>query len=229
MSKKQLLIIYAGYSPTGSTATIAKWIGESAMKYVNVIIKSASNATAEDVDNSDGIVLGSGTYNGNPEPDIIEFVDNKLGAGKAKAILSGKICGTFCTSAGYATGAQPVLNGLARLAMTFGATFVGGGNWHTSQGVCGLVKDNADGTWDWDPSMNYLQKNAQDYGERLGMITSFFNSEYTKALGSSPTTGHVITCQKNVHKHNICKYLIASLLIATILFILLVVNKSNKK
>lgn len=296
MSKKQLLIIYAGHSPTGSTATLAKWIAGNiggnvnpthlcpngqvamyckngkqvcgypgtdvnqnplcqtsslnsslndskiiggpvgAMKYVNVIIKAASDATADDVDNADGIVLGSGTYNGNPEPDLIDFVDNKLGAGKAEAVLAGKICGTFCTSAGYTTGAQPVLNSLARLAMTFGATFVGGGEWHTSQGVCGMVKDNPDGTWNWDPSMKYLQEDAEAYGERLGLITSFFSESYAKISGNPPATpGQVITCgkcnsnKKNNDKDNgFCWFLIPALLIATILFIILSSKKQNK-
>lgn len=206
-----------------------------AIKYVNVIIKSASDATADDVNNADGIVLGSGTYNGNPEPDMIEFVDNKLGAGKAEAVLAGKIVGTFCTSAGYATGAQPVLNGLARLAMTFGATLVGGGNWHTSQGVCGMVNDHHDGTWNWDPSMKYLQEDAQAYGERLGMITSFFSDSYIKAQGEIPLTGQVITCGKcNSNKHkkgkynNICWFLVPALLIATVLFIILSMKKRDE-
>jgi len=257
MSKKQLLIVYAGHTSNGSTSTIANWIAGNnnpnqviqkfsnenyvcvdqetnnpecknttsgpvgAMKYVNVIIKLAKDATADDIDNADAIVLGSGTYNGNPEPAMIEFVDSKLGAGKAKAVLAGKICGTFCTSAGYATGAQPVLNSLARLAMTFGATFVGGGNWHTSQGICGMVKDNIDGTWEWDSSMKYLQEDAQAYGERLGMITSFFSDAYTKASGIIPENpGYVITCNTKPVNCKIGWILLPAILVSLILFII---------
>jgi multimeric flavodoxin WrbA len=238
---KLLLIIYAGHSPTGSTATIAKWIAGNVIKktgasvYVNVIIKAASDATAEDVDNADGIVLGSATYNGNPEQEMIKFVNNKLGAGTGEPVLAGKICGVFCTSAGYVSGAQPVLNGLARLAMTFGATFVGGGDWTTSQGVCGMVDDERDGFWKWDPSMENLQSHAEAYGERLGMITSFFNESYTNLLGSKPINGKVIICDKCdviPKKHcddNICWILVPATLLATVLFIVLVMKKNQYK
>ena len=283
MSKKQLLIVYAGYSATGSTATLAQWIAGSvgpvapcknneqvmtcpngkqicaqpgsditknpecvnlstgsntlggavgAMKYVNVIIKRAEDATAEDVDNADGLVLGSGTYNGNPEEKMIEFVDEKLGAGKAKNVLANKIFGVFCTSAGYATGAQPVLNGLARLAMTFGGIFVGGGVWHTGQGVCGMVKDNPDGTWAWDDSMKYLQEDAQAYGERLGMITSFFTDSFVKAQGSIPSAGNVIECGTcdNTDKCKKIKaiwFILPAVFLAFIIFVFAVVMKKQ--
>jgi flavodoxin len=82
MSQKQLLIIYAGHTEDGSTATIAGWIADGASKYVRAIIKKASDVTIDDVANADGYVLGSGVYNGNPEPDMIEFSESVLNAGK---------------------------------------------------------------------------------------------------------------------------------------------------
>jgi multimeric flavodoxin WrbA len=67
-------------------------------------------------------------YNGNPEPDMIEFSESVLNAGKNPNHLdmSNRFVGAFCTSAGYTTGAQPVLNALARIFMTFGASYIGG-------------------------------------------------------------------------------------------------------
>ena len=66
MSQKQLLIIYAGHTDNGSTATIAKWIATGASKYVTSIVKKASDVTVDDVANANGYALGSGVYNGNP-------------------------------------------------------------------------------------------------------------------------------------------------------------------
>ena len=140
-----------------------------------------------------------------------------MGAGKNEAVLYNKICGTFCTSAGYTTGAQPVLNALAKIAMTFGATFVGGGVWHTGQGVCGMVHDNKDGTWEWPPAMKYLQEDATSYGERLGMITSFFTDSYNKMTGSTPSPGHVIICNTTQKHYTIIWVLLLIVLVGAIL------------
>ena len=237
-SKKQLLIIYSGHSPVGSTATIAKWIGGNkkdkttgAVKYVNVIIKAVSDTTSGDVNNADGIVLGSDIYNGNPKQDIIDFV-NKLNVGNRETVLDGKICGVFCTSTGYETGTRHFLNGLSKLAMTHGAIFVGGLGYETSQGVYGMVDDKSDGTWEWDPGMENLQYDAESYGERLGMITSFFHESYTNKLGSSEvSTSQVIICgkcnstPKKYKDDHICWLLVPATLLATVLFIILVMKK----
>ena len=79
----KILIVYAGKTNTGSTATLAKYIktGADSVNNVTSLIKTASTATLTDVLGSDAIILGSGDYNGNPEPDMIDFLDNTLGAG----------------------------------------------------------------------------------------------------------------------------------------------------
>jgi multimeric flavodoxin WrbA len=145
MSKKKLLIIYAGHTDNDSTATIAQWIAAGASKYVTVVVKKASDVKIKDVADANGYALGSGVYNGNPGPDMIDFSENVLDAGKNKDALnlSDRFVGTFCTSAGYTTGAQPVLNAMARILMTFGASYIVGGNWHSGQGICGMVADTA--------------------------------------------------------------------------------------
>lgn len=55
---------------------------------------------------------------------MLEFSENVLNAGKnADALdLSDRFLATFCTSGGYVSGAQPTLNALARILMTFGAS-----------------------------------------------------------------------------------------------------------
>ena len=223
MSQKQLLIIYAGHTEDGSTATIAGWIADGASKYVRAIIKKASDVTIDDVANADGYALGSGVYNGNPEPDMIEFSESVLNAGKNPNHLdmSNRFVGAFCTSAGYTTGAQPVLNALARIFMTFGASYIGGGNWKSGQGVCGMVVDTKTGKgWDWDPSMKDLQKQATDYGTRLGALTSFYDDAYNNAMKNPPSKpGKKITC-KNKTDVGMGVWLAAGLILILVIFIL---------
>lgn len=184
---KKVLIVYSGYSPTGSTATLAGWIanGVNSVPGVSAVVQRARDAKLSSLNDYDGIILGSGTYNGNPEAEMLEFADTQAGKAVDSVKLDKKIGGSFCTSGGYATGAQSVLQALSRIYMTFGATFVGGGNWHTSQGVCGMVHDNKDGTWQWADGQKYLQEDATDYGKRLGTIAKFFNSSF-------PTVEHYV-------------------------------------
>lgn len=224
MSQKQLLIIYAGHTTDGSTATIAGWIADGASKYVRTIIKKASDVTIDDVSSADGYALGSGVYNGNPEPDMIEFSENVLNAGKNPNALnmSDRFVGAFCTSAGYTTGAQPVLNGLARIFMTFGASYIGGDNWHNGQGICGMVVDTKTGKgWDWDPSMTDLQKNATDYGERLGALTSFYQDAYNNAMKNPPAKpGKIIKCKNGKKDIGMGVWLAAGLILLLVIVIL---------
>lgn len=89
----------------GSTATLAEWISNGAKSSVNVVImraKDIQDITA--INKADGYVLGSGVYNGNPEPEMINFIDNVLLAGQAdkskRPNIENKPFGTFCTSGG---------------------------------------------------------------------------------------------------------------------------------
>ena len=173
---KELLIVYAGKTSTGSTATLAKYIaqGVNNVNGIKASIKSAAEATQSDVLNADGIICGSGDYNGNPEPDMIDFLDNQLGAGMTSKMdkLKTMPFGVFGTSAGYSTGVQEVLNSMARALMTFGCIYIGGGNWHTGQGVAGMTQKESSGGWDWankDTTQKYLVEDACDYGRRVAM------------------------------------------------------------
>ena len=114
---------------------------------------------------SDGIIIGSGVYNGNIEPSMTEFFDNKAGAGFNSSFLASKVACQFATAADSGTGGQLVLNSLSRLMQTFGANIV--------------TKDKA-----YNPTFTnkYIQADAQAYGERIGQIASFFRREYIQTM-----------------------------------------------
>jgi len=190
----KILIIYSGHDINGSTANLAGMIAHGVENNCcTAIVKRAQEVTAQDFIGADGYILGSGDYNGNPEPEMIAFFDQVLGAGKVGKIdLSRKPFSVFSTSAGYSTGSQYVLNAMARSMMTFGAIFVGGGNWHTSQGLSGMVATipNKPGSWCWyDPTgmQKHLYEDACALGGRV--------SEMAKTLLSAKPTSP--QCVKN--------------------------------
>jgi multimeric flavodoxin WrbA len=197
---KTILIVVAGHDPiNGSTSTLAKYFQTGVQNAGHVgTIMSASAATAAQFVAADGYILGTGDYNGNPEPDMINFLDTTLGAGKSGLIsIAAKPFAVFCTSGGYATGAQSVLNSVARSMMTFGGIYVGGGGWHVSQGVCGMVKDKSSHSpagfpaWCWVDSgkgdtQAYLYDDACQYGYRLAKVAAILANSASQL---TPTSG----------------------------------------
>lgn len=199
----QVLIIYAGHTTTGSTATLAGWISAgAASRGARAIVKQTTTATRADVEAADAVVLGSGVYNGDVEPAMATFLDATIQPpNSTKVDLSAKIGAAFCTSASYVTGAQPTLNTMARQLMTFGAVFVGTGSWHASQGVCGQVTDSTathplpgGKTWEFTAGQTYLEEDAKAFGARIADIASFYPAEYATAAGKPASQGKAITC-----------------------------------
>ncbi len=190
----QILIVYSGATSTGSTATLAEWIkqGASSVSGTNVTIKEASTVTLDDVTNANGIICGSGDYNGNPEPSMINFLDDILKAGSSSKLTNLRTLpfGVFATSAGYSTGVQEVLNSMARSLMTFGAIFVGGGDWHTGQGIAGMTQKTSDEHgWDWadkDGIQKYLKEDSCEYGRRIALAASTLPEGMNKADRANP-------------------------------------------
>jgi multimeric flavodoxin WrbA len=175
-----ILIVYAGRSESGATAKLAKLVAEGAASCPGSTVKvvRAEDATKADVNGAGAIVLGTGDYNGNPEPALLSFIDDKLKAGKSVSLMDGVVSAGFCTAAGVASGGQPILESIARATMTFGAVFVGGSTWETSQGVLGIVADGPGDTWTWASGQEHLQAQARDLGRRVADMASFFPGSY---------------------------------------------------
>jgi len=194
-----IVIIYAGEYDTGSTATLAKWIAEgaSSVEGTTVVVKGVAEATLTDLQNADGIILGSGDYNGSPEPAMFDFLDTRVGSVNLDLVPFG----VFATSSGYATGVQDVLTSMARELMTFGGLYVSSGSFHNPQGVAGLINSHPTQgrKWEWheaDPKddsreknpahglMRHLKDNAKDYGKRIATLATTLHSSVQK------TTAH---------------------------------------
>ena len=176
-----VLVVYAGHSEKGATAALAKLVAEGAAACPGTTVKlvRAADATKADVDGAGAIILGTGDYNGNPEPALLSFIDDRLKAGKSVSLMDGVVSAGFCTAAGVASGGQPILESIARATMTFGAVFVGGSTWETSQGVLGIVVDGPGDNWTWAPGQEHLSAQARDLGRRVADVASFFPGSYT--------------------------------------------------
>ncbi len=201
-----IVIIYAGKTNQGANSIIANWIADGVRKSgMNVVgpfdINFQDSQEEENLINlikdCSGLILGSGVYNGNIEPTLLEFFDNFAGAGFKSSFLASKVAGQFATAADSGTGGQLVLNSLSRLMQTYGANIItggasrstlgkpGSGSWHTAQGILGIVtKDKKTGNPVFTDK--YIQEDATAYGERIGQIALFFQTEYNKSMGLSP-------------------------------------------
>ncbi len=97
----KVLIVY--YSRSGNTEKMAEMIGSAIEgEGVTVELKTAEEATPEDMLKADGIIVGSPVYYGSMAAELKEFFDKSI---KVHGDLDGKIGGAFATAAnsGYET------------------------------------------------------------------------------------------------------------------------------
>jgi multimeric flavodoxin WrbA len=195
MNKVNVVILYSGFKKDGATATLANYIENgikqsnslsNIRKYnVNYISNDDISRIINDVKKCNVLIMGTGTYNGNIEDELLDFVNTNFKAGKdPNAVnLQNVACGQFATAAYYGTGAQPVLNSLSRLMMTFGGNIISGPSWRISQGVIGIVDNPDRNTWEWNKDFfAYLEENAEAYGKRLvsmGLLFQKLRENYT--------------------------------------------------
>ena len=214
MNKVNVVILYSGFKKDGATATLATYIENgikqsnslsNISKYnVNYISKDDISRIINDVKKCNVLIMGTGTYNGNIEDELLDFVNTNFKAGKDPNVnLQNVACGQFATAAYYGTGAQPVLNSLSRLMMTFGGNIISGPSWRIAQGVIGIV-DNPDKSnpkkWEWNEDFSgYLQENAEDYGKRfasMGLLFQKLRENYTMintGLSTKSDNGNTVT------------------------------------
>jgi multimeric flavodoxin WrbA len=189
MSKPLVFILWSGNTESGATGSLAELIrqgaaGQKAVEVVSYKVPPTGpgpSSMLTDANRASALIFGSANYNGNPRPDLMQWVNTYIGGGKNNPVWLSSVVATFCTSAGMkVTGQQPVLNALARLGMNFGASYVGGADWHGTQGICGQWDDDA-GSWA-DPQ---TPARAQAMGRRVADIASFYSREYDRVRSKS--------------------------------------------
>merc|ERR1711920_1068758 len=96
---------------------------------------------------ADGVVIGSGVFDSNPAPRILEFINSF----DFMDSLSTKVGSAFATGGATAAGMENVLASTTKGLKTFGMVTVGGRSWRAADGVGALTTgdenlDNANQT-----------------------------------------------------------------------------------
>lgn len=168
-------ILIAYHSEAGGTRQLANFTAGGVLQYPNAtviqidvekILDWDANQTLALLNSADGIILGSGVYNGD-----VHFIMNQwLQAWPRELDLSWTVTDTICTSGGYATGAQPTLYSMIRALQTFSAIYAGGTSWRSGGGACAIVEGSigAKGM----QNVEEVAKLSQYLGYRVAMLSS---------------------------------------------------------
>ncbi len=239
MTTQYIVIIYSGATNKGANNALATYIANGVKKAgisvygpvdVNLLSTNDKNKLYDIIDKSNGLIVGTGDYNGNIEPELLKFFDTVLGPGFKNSFLSSKVAGQFVTAGDAGTGAQPILNDLSRLMMTFGANIMSGGSWHMSQGMVGIV-DSKTNTF----TSKYIDEDAEEYGERIGKIATFFTNQYKQEFnlsdvepGTTLNYDHVYNNKNHKHhkhhKHHKCDKYNAWLITLIVIIVILLLG-----
>jgi NAD(P)H dehydrogenase (quinone) len=113
----KILIVYD--SRTGNTEKMAVAIAEGAreVKETIVDIKRVEKATLQDLQEADGIIMGSPTYYGEMSGKLKTFIDESV---KIHGKLQGKVGAAFTSAGGTATGAETTLLSILQAMLVHG-------------------------------------------------------------------------------------------------------------
>jgi len=133
-----VLIVY--YSERGHTKTLAEAVAKGARSVgeVNVVLKTVTDATTNDVLAADAIIVGSPVYNANVAPEVQKFINSWPFEG---APLRDKIGAAFVTAGGFSAGEELVQMNLLHAMLVFGMIVVGGPDWQQPFGASGIVAE----------------------------------------------------------------------------------------
>ncbi len=124
---KKVLISY--YSRTGNTEKMANLIqeGVSSVDDIDVIVKKLSDTTLDDLDDADGIILGSPTYFGVMAAEVKQFIDTSV---KRFGRLEGKVGGAFSSSGNLAGGNETTIQSILQAWLVHGMVVQGSWKGH---------------------------------------------------------------------------------------------------
>lgn len=118
----KILIIYD--SRTGNTEKMALAITEGAQQIngVEAVVKKVEKATLQDLQEADGIVMGTPTYYGQMSGKLKAFIDEST---EIHGKLKGKVGAAFTSSGGTASGAETTLLSILQTMLIHGMIIQG--------------------------------------------------------------------------------------------------------
>jgi len=141
-----MLIVY--HSQTGHTQQLAESIrqGAESTGSVQIMIKSAAEASKADFVNADAIILGSPVHNGNITPELQTYI-NSLPFKDAP--YTSKVGAAFVTAGGISAGEESAMHAIHRAMLILGMVVVGGEDWRSAFGASAIVDEAP-----FDPEQN---------------------------------------------------------------------------
>lgn len=120
----KVLVVYA--TDYGNTKKLAEAVvaGASSVGGVEAVLKTAEEATRDDVIGCDAMIIGSPTHMGSPDWRVKKFIDHVCSKLWMEDKMIGKVGGVFATGGGYGNAGGgcevtmlAMLNNLAELGM----------------------------------------------------------------------------------------------------------------
>lgn len=121
----KILVVYD--SRSGSTEKMAIAVAEGAKQTgkAETMIKKVDDASVKDLQEADGIIIGSPTYYGQMSAKLKALIDESV---KIHGKLQGKIGAAFTSSGGTATGAETTLLSILQAMLVHGMIIQGRAN-----------------------------------------------------------------------------------------------------
>jgi len=163
-----VLIVYAP-DPAGQVKQLATAVADgaaSASANVKLLMVQQANYERDVFQWADAVVLGSGVYNGNAAPEILEFINSF----DFENILTSKVGSVFATAGSAAAGLQGTLGEMSRGMSMFGMVIVGGSSWQNACGT-GIVTNGSQSIADADVAL------ANDQGTRVADLANIIRSK----------------------------------------------------
>jgi NAD(P)H dehydrogenase (quinone) len=157
-----VLVVY--YSAQGHTQALAKAVATGARSAggVNVVLKTVSEASTNDVLAADAIIVGSPVYNANLAPEVQKFINSWPFEG---APLRDKIGAAFVTAGGFSAGEELAQMNILHAMLIFGMIVVGGPNWQQPFGASGIVGEKP---FETEKTFGKVEEQFLRKGEGLG-------------------------------------------------------------
>ena len=166
-AQDQPLLIVSYYSQSGNTERMAKAIAEGAAEVqgVEVLLAPLESISLSDLEKAGGIILGSPVYNGNPAPEVLDFINSWPFEGRP---MKDKIGAAFATGGGISIGEEHVLLSILRGMLIHGMLVTGGETVEAAFGASAITGEGPfSGSEDLAPL--FIRK-GEELGKRIARL-----------------------------------------------------------
>jgi NAD(P)H dehydrogenase (quinone) len=197
--KTHVLVVYAN-DMYDQIKQLAGAIGDGASSVgasVRVLAVSEANYKRDVFEWADAVVVGSGVFNGNAAPIILEFINSF----DFEDNLSMKVGGSFATGGAAVGGLELAIESLNRGLRTFGILTAGGTNWKNVEGT-GVVTNGSESL---DSNSESLAL-ARNHGSRLAQLAARLKpapAPVPPKFGSPPSWGENWTAVVSANLTNV--------------------------